>query len=410
MLGNVFEYFLETPEEDVQNHQDKLTILGATSGDTGSAAIAGLRGKKGVHCIILYPYGKVSTIQEQQMTTITDNNIHCVAVKDNATFDDCQDLVKASFNTVEFRNKVNLGAINSINWCRVLAQTTYYFWTYLRVTDTNEHNEKQPRILNFSVPTGNFGDILAGYYAKLMGVPINKLIVATNENDILYRFFTTGQYHRYDAVETISPSMDICVSSNFERYLYYLAGCDSTLLNKWMNEFEQTKKLTITGTLLKQAQNDFVAARTTTEQALNIIQLYYKKYNYLLCPHTACGINAIHTLKLINSNTIVLATAHHGKFPDPVSKAISPDVPSCPEQLAALSTMPTRRNELSNNLQSIQLFVEQCVLGDSNNNNSRRITTGSKTNDNTNYSSYIKIALVVSALAVITQIVITRKR
>lgn len=185
MLGNFFEYFLSTGSND-----GRLAVMGATSGDTGSAAIYGLRGKKGVDCIILFPTGRVSEIQERQMTTVPDDNIHCVSV--DGTFDDCQDIVKASFADKEFRDHVKLGAVNSINWCRVLAQTTYYFWSYLRVTDL----EKGVGKVNFSVPTGNFGDILAGYYSKKMGLPVGDLIVATNENDILHRFFSNGEYHR----------------------------------------------------------------------------------------------------------------------------------------------------------------------------------------------------------------------
>ena len=216
MLGNFFEYFLETG-----SNGGRMAVLGATSGDTGSAAIYGLRGKKGVDCIILFPNGRVSPIQERQMTTVPDSNIHCVAI--DGTFDDCQDIVKASFNTPVFRDKVHLGAVNSINWCRVLAQTTYYYWSYLRVTDEN----KDVKEVHYSVPTGNFGDILAGFYSKQMGLPVGKLVVATNENDILHRFFTKGEYHREDIAHSISPSMDICVSSNFERYLYFLV--DSNL-------------------------------------------------------------------------------------------------------------------------------------------------------------------------------------
>ncbi|EJK66715.1 hypothetical protein THAOC_12335 [Thalassiosira oceanica] len=236
MLGNFFEYFLSTGSND-----GRLAVLGATSGDTGSAAIYGLRGKKGVDCVILYPKGRVSEIQKRQMATVPDDNIHCVEVE--GTFDDCQDIVKASFANAKFRDRVKLGAVNSINWCRVLAQTTYYFWSYLRVTDA----EKGVTKVNFSVPTGNFGDVLAGYYSKKMGLPVGDLIVATNENDILHRFFAKGEYHRENIQKTISPSMDICVSSNFERYLYHLSGEDSATLVGWMKGFETTGKLTIDG-------------------------------------------------------------------------------------------------------------------------------------------------------------------
>ena len=196
MLGNFFEYLLETG-----SNGERLAVLGATSGDTGSTAIYGLRGKKGIDCIILFPKGCVSDIQERQMTVVPDSNIHCVAIEDG-TFDDCQDIVKTSFNNAEFRDRVKLGAVNSINWCRVLAQTTYYFWSYLHTTSTAAAGEK----INYSVPTGNFGDILAGCYAKRMGLLVGKLIVATNENDILHRFFSKGEYYHHDIEKSISPS------------------------------------------------------------------------------------------------------------------------------------------------------------------------------------------------------------
>lgn len=345
MLGNFFEYFLETG-----SNGGRLAVLGATSGDTGSAAIYGLRGKKGIDCIILFPNGRVSEIQERQMTTVLDANIHCVAI--DGTFDDCQDLVKASFNDPVFRDRVNLGAVNSINWCRVLAQTTYYFWSYLRMI------EKHPELktIHYSVPTGNFGDILAGYYAKQMGLPVGKLIVATNENDILHRFFTSGEYHRLGIEETISPSMDICVSSNFERYLFHLAGNDATKLAKWMEDFETTKQLSLTGAPLKQAQSDFLSARADTKMTLATIKEYNHKYNYVLCPHTAVGVSAIHQLNMVNTATVALATAHEAKFPDAVRMAIDP-LPPPPKELACLYTLKTRRSECPNDLKTVQAFM-----------------------------------------------------
>lgn len=345
MLGNFFEFFLETG-----SNGGRLAVLGATSGDTGSAAIYGLRGKKGIDCIILFPNGRVSEIQERQMTTVPDANIHCVAI--DGTFDDCQDLVKASFNDPIFRDRVNLGAVNSINWCRVLAQTTYYFWSYLRMT------EKHPELktIHYSVPTGNFGDILAGYYAKHMGLPVGKLIVATNENDILHRFFTKGEYHRLGIEETISPSMDICVSSNFERYLFHLAGNDSAKLAKWMEDFESTKQLSLTGAFLKQAQSDFLSARADTKMTLATIKEYNDKYNYVLCPHTAVGVSAIHQLNMVNTATVALATAHEAKFPDAVRMAIDP-LPPPPKELSCLYTLKTRRSECTNDLKTVQAFM-----------------------------------------------------
>jgi threonine synthase len=350
MLGNFFEYFLETG-----SNGGRLAVLGATSGDTGSAAIYGLRGKKGIDCIILFPLGRVSEIQERQMTTVQDSNIHCVTVE--GTFDDCQDLVKASFNSPEFRDRVKLGAVNSINWCRVLAQTTYYFWSYLRVTDKAEYKDNT---VNYSVPTGNFGDVLAGYYAKQMGLPVGKLIVATNENDILHRFFTIGEYNRESIAETISPSMDICVSSNFERYLFELAGRDSEVLAKWMKDFETTHKLTVTGDLLKEAQSQFSSARADTNMTLDVIREYNEKYNYVLCPHSAVGVSAMQQLGVVDGATVCLATAHEAKFPDAVKDAVDP-LPNPPEQLACLRELPTRLSHCPKDLKAVMDFVDKKI-------------------------------------------------
>jgi threonine synthase len=328
--------------------------LGATSGDTGSAAIYGLKDVPNCRVVILHPRGRVSDVQRKQMTTVKGNNIINLAVA--GTFDDCQDIVKASFANKDFRERVKLGAVNSINWCRVLAQTTYYYWSYLRVTDEN----KDITHVNYSVPTGNFGDILAGYYAKRMGLPVGKLIVATNENDILHRFFSKGEYHRYDIAETISPSMDICVSSNFERYLYHLAGDDSTVLTSWMEAFESTGKITLTGKKLEVARRDFLSARADTALTLQTIKEYYEKYNYMLCPHSAVGVSAIHQLGEVNKATVCLATAHDAKFPEACKRAVNP-LPSPPSQLAKLFSMKTRSSRCPNDASVVQAFVEKRI-------------------------------------------------
>lgn len=346
MLGNFFEYFLSTGSND-----GRLAILGATSGDTGSAAIYGLRGKKGVDCVILYPNQRVSEIQERQMITVLDDNIHCVAVEES-TFDDCQRIVKSCFNDKSFRDGVKLGAVNSINWCRVLAQTTYYFWSYFRVTD----KYSSVKDLNFSVPTGNFGDVLAGYYSKRMGLPVDKLIVATNENDILHRFFSKGEYHLYDIVPTISPSMDICVSSNFERYLYHLCGDNPSTLSSWMKTFESTGKLTIDGSLLTQAKSDFLSARADTDKTLQTIQTYYNDYEYMLCPHSAVGVNSIHQLDLTQNDTVCLATAHFAKFPAACERVVNP-LPDAPDELKKLKDMDIRRYYCKNDVAAVQDFM-----------------------------------------------------
>ena len=391
MLGNFFEYFLETGSND-----GRLAVLGATSGDTGSAAIYGLRGKKGVDCIILFPKGRVSEIQERQMTTVPDANIHCVAI-DGGTFDDCQDIVKACFADVDFRKSVHLGAVNSINWCRVLAQTTYYFWSYFQV---QKQNLAAAAKVNYAVPTGNFGDILAGYYAKQMGLPVDKLIVATNENDILHRFFSTGEYHRYDICESISPSMDICVSSNFERYLFELAGRDPIVLGKWMTDFEATKKLTIKGPVLKQAQEDFVSARADTDMTLRIIQEYSDQHNYVLCPHSAVGVSAIEQLGLVNDVTVCLATAHEGKFPAAVSRAVNP-LPAPPPQLAKLWSLKTRRTELPNSVEAVQAFCKEAIA--------KRMAGDELKARNKRIRATVVTAVLLSAMAVAVQ-VIRKKR
>ena len=369
-------------------------MLGATSGDTGSAAIYGLRGKKGIDCVILFPNGRVSEIQERQMTTVVDANIHCVAI--NGTFDDCQDLVKESFNDAEFRERVRLGAVNSINWCRVLAQTTYYFWSYFRVSE----NHAETVEIDYSVPTGNFGDILAGYYAKQMGLPVGKLIVATNENDILHRFFTKGEYHRLGIEETISPSMDICVSSNFERYLYHLAGNDGTLLAKWMEDFETTKKLTIQGDLLAKARSDFLSGRADTAMTLSTIKEYNDKYSYVLCPHSAVGVSVIHQLNMVKTTTVCLATAHEAKFPDAVQRAVDP-LPTPPPQLSKLSSLPTRRSECPNDLKTVQAFMSKRI--------EERIAGQKGVLGRKGLQQAVITAAVIGALAMVTQIVLKRR-
>lgn len=391
MLGNFFEYFLSTG-----SNGGRLAVLGATSGDTGSAAIYGLRGKKGVDCVILYPHGRVSAIQERQMATVTDDNIHCVSI--DGTFDDCQDLVKASFADKAFRDRVKLGAVNSINWCRVLAQTTYYFWSYLRVTD-NDNDDKE--LVHFSVPTGNFGDVLAGYYAKRMGLPVGRLIVATNENDILHRFFTKGEYHRHAINKTISPSMDICVSSNFERYLYHLAGEDPTTLANWMTAFESTGQLTLSGQKLKQAQADFASARADTKETLATIQKYHDEYQYMLCPHSAIGVAALHQLDTVNEHTVALATAHEGKFPDACKMAVK-TLPTPPPELSKLWDLPIRTTSCPNDLKSVQTFVETKVQERMAATNANAGTIATKEdNKNTTRNFLMALSVLVAGIAAV---------
>lgn len=348
-LGNLFEFFLTRGK-----YQKRITILGATSGDTGSAAIHGLRGKRNVNCYIMFPHGKVTEIQERQMTTVTDSNVHCISVRGD--FDDAQAIVKGAFADRKFREEVKLGAINSINWARVLAQITYYFYSWFRVTDGVDAGE----VVDFCVPTGNFGDILAGYYAKQMGLPIGRLVVCTNQNDVLHRFFQTGVYKKSPAILTIAPSMDISVSSNFERYLFYLAEESTNELRRWMDRFETTEEMWIDQNLLHRARNDFISNAATKSEIIEAMKSLYLEEKYLVCPHTATAVVAARKLKLSPRNTVVLATAHPAKFEEALALALPLErIPCRPLQLGELFSLPTRKVLLPTLLSEVQSFIRK---------------------------------------------------
>ncbi|KAA8916889.1 hypothetical protein TRICI_001008 [Trichomonascus ciferrii] len=337
-VGNLFEYFLQRRNkgkaEDAEDRA-RITVVGATSGDTGSAAIYGLRNKKDVSVFILFPDGRVSPIQEAQMTTVLDPNVHTITVK--GTFDDCQDLVKQTFNDTEFNDKYSVGAVNSINWARILAQMTYYFYAYFQVK--KQTGEKDPKI-KFVVPTGNFGDILAGFYAKRMGLPSGKLVVATNSNDILYRFFQDGSYSKSSAGAdpvvhaTLSPAMDILVSSNFERFLWYMAKehmAKATeeaglVINKWMDELKSSGAFNVPQSVLEAARSELQSERTTDEQTVETIKHVYTELSpkYILDPHSAVAVSAAERVSTANPeyNYIALSTAHPAKFADAVDMAL----------------------------------------------------------------------------------------
>ncbi|CEG45385.1 threonine synthase [Plasmopara halstedii] len=363
-LGNLFEFFLnrknETLPADVPKH--KITVVGATSGDTGSSAIYGLRGKENVEVFILFPEGCVSAIQQRQMTTVLDHNIHNVAIK--GSFDDCQAIVKDLFANADFKAKYNLGAVNSINFARILAQIVYYVWAYFRAREQGVSGE-----VAFSVPTGNFGDILAGFYAKKLGVPIGKLIVATNENDILHRFFSTGKYHRHDIQHTISPSMDICVSSNFERYLFALSGENHDILRGWMQCFEQTGKLMISGSLFAKAQDEMASYTILQNEVCSTIAEYKKISQYLFDPHSAIGAAAAtryHRENLTdkpNSAVVVVGTAHYGKFLPVVSKALNVAETEIHQHpiLKQLESLPTRLSAATNSSDAVANYIRKTI-------------------------------------------------
>jgi threonine synthase len=362
-VGNLFEYFLVRKNAKQGTEGGKrhaLTVIGATSGDTGSAAIYGLRGKKDVSVFILHPRGRVSPIQEAQMTTVLDSNVHNLAVE--GTFDDCQDIVKTLFSHPVLSKTHNLGAVNSINWARILAQIVYYFSSYFALVKTLPADQK-PKI-RYVVPTGNFGDILAGYFAKRMGLPIEKLVIATNANDILDRFMKSGRYqkkpvppeqaeggiaedgakaHEDGVKETLSPAMDILVSSNFERLLWYLAleniantppttsepsseakKTAGATVKAWMDDLKSKGTTIVPDSVLAAAKRDFASERVSDEQTVATIRKIFEERSYILDPHTAVGVTASLRLaeKKEEGQLISLSTAHPAKFSQAVDLAL----------------------------------------------------------------------------------------
>ncbi|OAG27842.1 threonine synthase [Thermodesulfatator autotrophicus] len=346
-LGHLFEYLL-------LERGQKLNILGATSGDTGSAAIYGVKGRKNINIFILFPKGRVSPVQELQMTTVADENVFCLAIE--GTFDDCQYIVKKIFSDLDFKKKYFLGAVNSINWARVLAQVVYYIWAYFKVSEA-EGKEK----VRFSVPTGNFGDIFAGYLAKqILGQGIERLVLATNENDILTRFVNEGDYSLGRVTSTISPSMDIQVASNFERYLYYLYNQEPSRVREAMEQFAQTGSLSFSQEKIARVQKDFLSASINQKETLATIASFYKETGYILDPHTAVGVAA--GLKFKDERPMIaLATAHPAKFPEAVKKAIGRE-PERPEALRGLEDKPRRVKVLPAEVEKVKEFVAKNAL------------------------------------------------
>lgn len=336
-LSQFFAYALE--KRDM-----RLNILGATSGDTGSAAIAGARGQERMNIFIMHPHGRVSPLQEKQMTSVLDANVFNLAI--DGTFDDCQRIMKSVFGDLEFKRRYSLGAINSVNWARVIAQIVYYFSSGLYVMA-----QTGSPTVSFSVPTGNFGDILAGWYAAQMGLPVGRLVLATNENDILARFFNTGVYSVGNVVPTLSPSMDIQVASNFERYLFYRMNRDAKALRAAMATFGKTGSLTIQG-----SDDLFRAGVGTTADTLATIKRYYDEHNYLMDPHTAVGVRVGEPNVREGEPMICLATAHPAKFSDAIQQATGQDLAHHP-LLDTLSNAQTRCARLPNDEKAVRKFV-----------------------------------------------------
>lgn len=346
-LGNLFEYLLK-------ERNQHMNIIGATSGDTGSAAIYGVRGKQNINIFILHPKGRVSPIQEMQMTTVTDDNVFNLAVE--GTFDDAQSIVKEIFSDLDYKEKHALGAVNSINWARVLAQVVYYFYACFQVQKKTGAEE-----VEFSVPTGNFGDIFAGYVALRMGLPIRRLILATNANNILSRFVTKGDYSAADVNHSLSPSMDIQVASNFERYLFYLYGEDAGRINAAMESFSQTGKLDFSAEEIDQVQQIFAAASVNDSETLKTIETFHQQTSYLLDPHTAVGVEAGQQVRDESCPLICLATAHPAKFGDAVKEAIGTD-PELPPAFQGIDKLETRVQVLPAEIEKIKDYVDQHAL------------------------------------------------
>ncbi|MDC0956174.1 threonine synthase [Candidatus Pelagibacter sp.] len=343
LLGNFYEYYLN-------NENEKINIVVATSGDTGAAAIDAIKGKKNVNIFVLHPHNRVSSVQRKLMTTGKEQNVINIAI--NGNFDDCQNLVKSMFADKIFSNEIKMSGVNSINWARIIAQSVYYFYSYFLVEDKD-------RPLNFSVPTGNFGDVYAGYLAKKMGLPINKLIVATNQNDILHRAISKGSYEVEKVTETISPSMDIQIASNFERLIYDLNDCDDGKTINVMKDIREKGKYIIDQERLNKINTDFLSSKTSEEEVLETIKKVYEKFDIVLDPHSAIGYGAFDKVNL-SGNNIVLATAHPCKFPDAIKNAINLKA-ELPKELLYILNEKENFDIIDNNIDKVKQHIKERI-------------------------------------------------
>jgi threonine synthase len=348
LLGRMFEAVLARRGESI-------TIVGATSGDTGAAAVRAFAGLERIRVAILFPEGRISPVQRRQMTTASEANVRVIAVK--GTFDDCQNRLKEMFADTAFRDRVGLAAINSINWARVVAQAGYYVYAALRLGGLE-------RPLAFSVPTGNFGDVYAGYVARRIGLPLAKLIVATNENDILARFIATGRYERGRVVATSSPSMDIQVASNFERLLFEMEGRDGAATAALMRQFAATGALEVEDAKRDAVRTLFAGSRVDETQTRATIRDVLETTGQLVDPHTAVGIRAGRDMLTEPAPLVTLATAHPAKFPDAIRAAIGREA-ALPPQLAWMMAAPERYITLQDDLATIEADLLHWIEGTS---------------------------------------------
>ncbi|MHA6325169.1 threonine synthase [Roseivivax sp. CAU 1753] len=343
LIGQMFETALT-------RRGSRVTIVGATSGDTGSAAIEAFRGLDAVDVFILYPHGRVSDVQRRQMTTPVESNVHAIAL--DGHFDDCQARLKDMFNHFEFRDAVRLAGVNSINWGRVLAQIVYFFTSAVALGAPD-------RRVSFTVPTGNFGDIFAGYIAKRMGLPIDKLVVATNQNDILHRCLSTGDYLTDTVAPSISPSMDIQVSSNFERALFDAYGRDGAAIAQLMDELK-TGGFHVSQGALQTLREHYMSGRASEAETLATITRAHATMGELLCPHTAIGVHVAERHLDPAVPMITLATAHPAKFPDAVEKATGIR-PALPDRMADLFERPERLTRAENDLSALETLIKDRI-------------------------------------------------
>ncbi len=341
LIGNFYQYHLE-------RDQKKINIIVATSGDTGAAAIDALKGKNNLNVFVLHPSNKISPVQRKLMTIHEESNVFNIAVEGN--FDDCQNLVKAMFNDEKFSKAINMSGVNSINWARIIAQAVYYFYAYFKIRNG------QP--LSFSVPTGNFGDIYAGYLAKKLGLPVDKLIVATNKNDILHRAISGGDYTQKKVEETNTPSMDIQMASNFERLLYDVKNCNSEITKDVMSKIkDNTYKIDKND--LDKIKKNFISEMLDEKETVEMIKQINDEYQIVVDPHTAVGIGAVKKLGL-KKNCVVLSTAHPCKFPKAIEDAIS-KTENLPNSLNYVNDRKEKFDVLPNDLEKVKEYVMNSI-------------------------------------------------
>ena len=343
VIGNMYEKVLKKTKS-------KINIIVATSGDTGAAAISAIKDRRNMKIFVLHPDQKISDVQRKFMTTVNSSNVFNIGIEGN--FDDCQKLVKKMFADKNFSQSISMSGVNSINWSRIIIQIVYYFFSYFKIAKQNEQ-------INFSVPTGNFGDIYAGYVAKKMGLPINKLIIATNKNDILKRVFNNGIYKPEKVEHTISPSMDIQVASNFERLIFDLCNNNSNETLKLMNDLNANGQFILNKDQLKKIKENFSSESLSEKETKSIISEIYKNQKILIDPHTAVAIGVMKKISL-EKKTIILSTAHPSKFSDIVLRETGKK-PELPEKLKNILTKKEEYKKLANDLKKVQDYIVENI-------------------------------------------------